>query len=1323
MERAMDEGFSVAHRLPSGEEQLPLQPNLTIAINLSDIGAVVEDNNVTLSGKGLSNVEQVIPSLAGSGVGRLYLYGGLYEMSEISKKVHNNPARNSERRIITSGKATILVGGYPTQHEMVEGVELSDRFGSPFSIYDMNRFNPYLTGKDEDTKERLSRTIDRAHISGMKVIVDFIPWFSSDAVNERNYKWMEYKELGDYANEVFRNIPEPEKEEWLGALLIRPENHDHFAVRITENGKERVVLVKHVVSLGTNVDQANPNTLNPDVQDYYIESLKRLIDIGVDEFRVDLASHLLIWNLPDEEQPFKHIVDATKDYARSKGREIAFVAETYSETDSRWLERLGADQTYSPWLFETYFKIARENLNAVDIKDAVWHALFARPQPLVYPSNYDETSLVSIGGGTKGFAMLLMAMGHLKNTPVMFDLRDWLLHTGHIIKIPGGDPDPRGKSRHLFVKDTELGLRRDFAHMKEAVERAPLKKVRQDFYKAVKTNGETYIDSPPSSRPDSLFPLCWRAENGDWTVLVVNLKPSGEDLRARVMLPEKALKELSGTGAVIEDVLGSDPAVLHKKVSDEIEVEFGSGEEYKIYHIRNPASGIKSSPVSTDVENGITDKLKLINHIIPGSLKEEMIAFIGVAVNPDIDMAKMNADARKRIVRMGITREERVAYAERFKDLWTDVWMRYERADMPRGRIVDGIISGTIRDAREGLAEMRWLLLTAFEPEITGLKTRQADIDTAVDNWAGTLDFTELERALFGFGAEPFIHKIGPAEGISGLLATKLKAARLGKEDESYKERGDYFNYVAWLIETSGVESPERRTLYRLIAEIGYRHENPDDRDDLLTSAMRSIEKRLSARLAACKRPPQVDPLYPSQMDLHMHSAGSDGTDSVLRMIYEAYERGLKTIAITDHQTFDGVQEAIEIGKLFGIRVIPAIELYTGVLAHDHVAQKRDILVYFPDVERFKKWQEEDIDIGSWKLFHEGRDERIDPRFWGNVHINRVVSWAREHGGIPVLAHPTRWSEERYARTKKPAGWSFKEFERFMIETGLGGVEVSHPEVDFESTKWYMAAIRLYNERHPGTPVIFTTATDSHKHHDIGRGNMDQRVMDLIASYLPGISKDPLDVFKHYNAVKAKPDGKYKIFTYKGFPGVEKDEYAEYIIRYNDDKLKTYERGAGLEAGTLKALLDAYKALVMSRPGQKCAIKLIPSSGTDDKNRPVISVEYYKGRSRTFVGKGQIDIDVKDVSGDAVLMLADMAQMAFAMAHIPIDLSEYDIDKYSPLISLIRSVYEEMTGVSILTEEILQKNRTITLPSMKPIPAEKLREYYELTIRQLEHAA
>jgi predicted metal-dependent phosphoesterase TrpH len=67
-----------------------------------------------------------------------------------------------------------------------------------------------------------------------------------------------------------------------------------------------------------------------------------------------------------------------------------------------------------------------------------------------------------------------------------------------------------------------------------------------------------------------------------------------------------------------------------------------------------------------------------------------------------------------------------------------------------------------------------------------------------------------------------------------------------------------------------------------------------------------------------------------SRVDLHIHSTASDGRLTPAEVVQEAAKRGLSYIALTDHDTVDGINQAQEAAKSFPeLKVIPGIEIST----------------------------------------------------------------------------------------------------------------------------------------------------------------------------------------------------------------------------------------------------------------------------------------------------------------------------------------------------------------------------------------------------------
>lgn len=64
-------------------------------------------------------------------------------------------------------------------------------------------------------------------------------------------------------------------------------------------------------------------------------------------------------------------------------------------------------------------------------------------------------------------------------------------------------------------------------------------------------------------------------------------------------------------------------------------------------------------------------------------------------------------------------------------------------------------------------------------------------------------------------------------------------------------------------------------------------------------------------------------------VDLHAHTTASDGSYTPTELVRYAKKKGLSAIAITDHDTIAGAEEASIEGRKLGIRVIPGAELST----------------------------------------------------------------------------------------------------------------------------------------------------------------------------------------------------------------------------------------------------------------------------------------------------------------------------------------------------------------------------------------------------------
>jgi len=81
----------------------------------------------------------------------------------------------------------------------------------------------------------------------------------------------------------------------------------------------------------------------------------------------------------------------------------------------------------------------------------------------------------------------------------------------------------------------------------------------------------------------------------------------------------------------------------------------------------------------------------------------------------------------------------------------------------------------------------------------------------------------------------------------------------------------------------------------------------------------------------------------PNYIDLHTHSTASDGIYSPTELLHRAKDIGLRVVALTDHDSTDGLLEAAQVASRLDIELIPGIEINTDVAGGGE-----DGLGYFP---------------------------------------------------------------------------------------------------------------------------------------------------------------------------------------------------------------------------------------------------------------------------------------------------------------------------------------------------------------------------------------
>jgi predicted metal-dependent phosphoesterase TrpH len=218
-----------------------------------------------------------------------------------------------------------------------------------------------------------------------------------------------------------------------------------------------------------------------------------------------------------------------------------------------------------------------------------------------------------------------------------------------------------------------------------------------------------------------------------------------------------------------------------------------------------------------------------------------------------------------------------------------------------------------------------------------------------------------------------------------------------------------------------------------------------------------------------------------TSIDLHLHSKSSDGIFTPSELVKIAADSLITAIAIADHDSVDGIDEAISAAATFGITVVPAVELSVEYVKYHDV----HILGYWIDhtdpafvkmLSMFCKTRESRglkvIEKINLKLASEGRTAigsnevmALADGALGRPHIARILiekgyctnmqdaftnylspcNFPKEYlpfddaireiiriGGVPVLAHPQSITRNREELAK---------IIRDMSQKGLGGIE------------------------------------------------------------------------------------------------------------------------------------------------------------------------------------------------------------------------------------------------------------------------------------------
>ncbi len=224
-------------------------------------------------------------------------------------------------------------------------------------------------------------------------------------------------------------------------------------------------------------------------------------------------------------------------------------------------------------------------------------------------------------------------------------------------------------------------------------------------------------------------------------------------------------------------------------------------------------------------------------------------------------------------------------------------------------------------------------------------------------------------------------------------------------------------------------------------------------------------------------------------IDLHVHTTCSDGLLPPEEVVIKAKEVGLTAVGIADHDSVNGIEKALTKGTEIELEVVPAVELsclYNNndihILGYYLDYQNPELLDFLDKVQQQRlerahkivgKLSEQGVNINvdrvlelsagasvgrphiAQVLLEKGYVNSFNEAFWKFIGYHcpayvakmeisppEAINMIKKFSGIPVLAHPGSYHSD--------------ELVYFLIEAGIAGLEVWHPEHSQSSADHYL---------------------------------------------------------------------------------------------------------------------------------------------------------------------------------------------------------------------------------------------------------------------------
>lgn len=236
-------------------------------------------------------------------------------------------------------------------------------------------------------------------------------------------------------------------------------------------------------------------------------------------------------------------------------------------------------------------------------------------------------------------------------------------------------------------------------------------------------------------------------------------------------------------------------------------------------------------------------------------------------------------------------------------------------------------------------------------------------------------------------------------------------------------------------------------------------------------------------------------------IDLHTHSTASDGSLTPTELIELSATLGLEAVALTDHDTQDGIEDARRAAERAGLELIPGVELSLdwnrggmhmlvlwlepgpgplqdrlAELQHARNTRNAQIIGRLNELGMDMTLEEVEIEAGEGSVgrphfaavmvrkgyvadIREAFDEYLAngrPAYMSRLRLapEEAIDLARQSGGVPILAHAHTLGLDNQAEVESMM--------RRLADTGLVGIECHYGSYDADERAGYVRMARRF---------------------------------------------------------------------------------------------------------------------------------------------------------------------------------------------------------------------------------------------------------------------